>query len=106
MNLRQVDLISGGSDTHKVALVRSRGPHASYDPVALRYQVFDFNVKVGEGGEEHPEGLFEALHARFTEGRRIVVEIIGREELVNGVSVLGVFDLLDEAAEKSLVFLE
>src|SRR5215216_2641373 len=96
-------LCPGGGDADKLALVGAGVGHSGGHQLPLGDHVVDLGVQVGEGLLDHAEELLGLLGALAAEG---VVNPIGGQQLIHGVEVPAVDDLLVEPSRRLLVVLD
>src|SRR5215203_2052877 len=96
-------LLPGRGDTDKLALVGAGVGHPGGHQLALGDHVVDLGVQIGEGLVDHAEELLGLLGALAAEG---VVDPIGGQQLIEGVKVPAVDDLLVEPSRRLLVVLD
>jgi hypothetical protein len=99
------DLLAVRGNAQNLAFEGSRRRQAGHDLVPFRDLILDRVARVGEGRVEHHAGLLDALTAGCRAGeRRVVVDVVGRHELVGDVEV-PLVHLGDPAANEDLVLL-
>src|SRR5918992_3212248 len=96
-------LLAGRGDADKLALVGAGVGHPGGHQLSLGDHVVDLGVQVGEGLVDHAEELLGLLGTLAAEG---VVDPIGDQQLVHGVQVPAVDDLLVEPSRRLLVVLD
>jgi hypothetical protein len=77
--------------------------HPGGHQLSLGDHVVDLGVQIGEGLLDHAEELLGLLGVLAAEG---MIDPIGGQQLIHGVQVLGVDDLLVEPSRRLLVVLD
>src|SRR5206468_7709615 len=99
------ELLAGGRPAEELAEVAAVHGHARHDLVALADLVLDVGAHRPPQAAQPADRFLEALRPLGVAGRRLVIDEVGMDQLVSGVEVSLLEELLEELPRDPLVLL-